>query len=114
MGRSKLTKEDKDEIRKLSKDGWNQASLAAKYDVSQMTIHRVLNPEYYARTLAQSAEYQRVNADKIRKRRSDTRRDYLLSLNQEKDAAIIERLDKEENVTEYIRSLVTTDMERKK
>lgn len=112
MGRSKLTEENKDEIRQLSKEGYSLAALAAKFDVSKQTIHRTLNPDYYTRTLEQSKEYQRTNAKQLRKKRAKSIRDYRLAFSYKNDAAVIERLDKEENVNDYIRNLVTDDIKK--
>lgn len=113
MGRSKLSEADKNEIRELSKEGYSQPALAAKYKVSKQTIHRILNPDYYAKTLERARAYQRENIEQIQERRSISRQTYLLSFSCEKDAAIIAQLDKEPNVTEYVRTLVKNDIAKK-
>lgn len=110
MGRSKLTEADKEEIRKLSKEGYSGVALAAKYDVSRQTIQRVLNPDYYAKTLEQAKEYQKENGKRIRRHRTNTRRDYYLSFNVVQDASVVKQLDKQENLNDYIRNLVTDDI----
>lgn len=113
MGRSKLTEADKNEIRKLSKEGYSRVALAAKYEVSRQTIQRVLNPEYYAKTLEQAKEYQKENGQRIRRYRTNTRRDYYLSFSLEQDAAVVVQLDKQENLNDYIRNLVADDINKK-
>lgn len=112
MARSKLTEENKNEIRRLNKEGYTQASLAELFGVSKQTIYRVINPDYYAKNLQQSIVYQRENKDRIRQRRINTRKDYFLSFNSETDAAVISQLDKQENVQDYIRILVTDDIKK--
>lgn len=112
MAKSKLTEENKKEIRRLSEEGYSRAALAAQFDVSKQTIQRILNPDYYARTLAQSKEYQRNNAKQIRKRVVSSRREYFIAFSYKNDAAVIERLDKENNVNDYIRNLVTEDINK--
>ena len=111
MGRSKLTDADRAEIRKMAKEGHSQSALAKLFGVSQMTIHRTLNPDYYARTLESSKAYQRENAEQIQERRA-SRRDYRLSLSPENDSDLIAHLDKKENVTEYIRNLLKEDLKK--
>ena len=113
MGRSKLSDKDKMQIRKLSKEGYSRAALAAMYEVSTQTIHRVMNPDYYARNLARSVHYQRENADRIQKQRASTRREYRLSFSLKNDASIVRRLDREENINDYIRMLVLEDIKKK-
>lgn len=113
MAKGKLTEQNKAEIRRLYADeGYTQDSLAVLYGVSKRTIIRVLNPEYYARELQRSIEYQRKNKTKIRQHRLDTRKDYFLSYSTERDAAVIEKLDAQENIQDYIRTLVTDDISK--
>lgn len=114
MARKRLTEDQKKEIRRLAAEGHTQSALAALFEVSTMTIHRVTNPEYYAKTLERSKEYQRENGERIRKLRNQTRRDYRISFGCKTDAAVIEQMDKQENVSEYIRTLVTDDIEKNK
>ena len=113
MGRNKLTEEDRVEIRRLFKEGHSRASLAAQFSVKPVTISRCVNPNYYRKTLDGAMEYQRENAKRIRAQEKETRRRYHLSYNLVKDAAVIQRLDQEENISDYIRALVTDDIAKK-
>lgn len=114
MARRKLSDQDKEEIRKMAAEGHTPAALALLYDVSRQTIYRTIDQDLYERTLAQSKEYYLDNTQQIREQRASARRTFLLSFHKEKDAAIIQQLDSQENVHDYIRTLVTKDMKRKK
>ena len=112
MGKSKLTEQDRKDIRKLADEGYSSAALAAKYGVSYTTIHRVLNPDYYAKGLARAIEYQKENYPAVHNRDSLNRRVYRFSFNREKDERIISQLDKQDNIHDYIRRLVIADIEK--
>lgn len=112
MGKRKLTDQDKIAIRNLFEEGNKPASIAARFGVSRQTIHRVLNPDYYERNLSQAREYHRENSEQIQKRRANRRRDYKLSFSYKSDADVIDHLDKQENVNEYIRGLVVEDIKK--
>ena len=112
MAARKLTEKDKNEIRKLSKEGHKQVALAAIFGVSVQTIYRILNPEYYAKSLARSRKYQKDNKERIQQQRYNSRRDYRLSFNLEADADIIRHLDKQENINNYIRTLISNDIKK--
>ncbi len=114
MSKGKLSEKDKKKIRRLSKEGYRPSALAAMFNVSTTTIHRVKNPVYYDNVLESSKEYQRNNATRIRRDLAKKRRNFMLSFSLENDADVIERLEAKANVNDYIRTLVRNDLNNEK
>lgn len=110
MTKSKLTEADKEKIRQLYKEGHSQTALAVLFEVSPMTIYRILNPENYRKSLERSLDYQRENLDRITQQRNATRKKYYLTFSLTKDADVIKKLDEQENTQDYIRNLITNDI----
>ena len=113
MANRKLSDQDKLEIRRLHKQGISITALAANYEVSYNTIRRVVNPELYAQQLKKTAQYQKENLQQIYEKNKMSLRSYYIQFHRNHDAEIIKHLDAQENVTQYIRDLVTEDMNKK-
>ena len=109
----RFTEEEKAEIRKAHEAGVPYKALATKHGVSSATIMRVCRPEIYKKQLAANRKYQAGNIKKINAARKVTYKNYRLSFHSDNDAAVIDHLDKQENVTEYVRQLVTSDIDGK-
>lgn len=109
----KFTEDEKEDIRKAHDAGVPYKALAVKHDVSSATIMRICRPEIYEKQLAANRKYQANNIKKINAARKVTYKNYRLSFRSDNDAAVIDHLDKQENVTDYVRQLVTSDIDGK-
>ena len=109
----RFTEEEKAEIRKAHEAGVPYKALAVKHGVSSATIMRVCRPEVYEKQLAANRKYQADNIKKINEARKVTYKNYRLSFHTDNDAAVIAHLDKQENVMDYVRQLVTGDIKGK-
>lgn len=106
----RFTEAEKAEIRSDHAAGMPYAALAAKHGVSSATIMRVCRPDVYEKQLAANRKYQADNVKKINEVRKTTYKNYRLSFHTENDAPVIEHLDKQDNVTDYVRQLVASDI----
>ena len=106
----RFTEEEKAEIQKAHDAGVPYAALAAQHGVSAATIMRICRPDIYEKQKAANRKYQSKNVKKIIDARKGVYKSYRLSLHTENDATIIKHLDKQENVTAYVRQLVTSDI----
>lgn len=106
----RFTEAEKAEIRSDHAAGMPYAALAAKHGVSSATIMRVCRPDVYEKQLAANRKYQADNVKKINEARKTTYKNYRLSFHTENDAPVIEHLDKQDNVTDYVRQLVASDI----
>lgn len=106
----RFTEDEKAEIRKAHDAGVPYAALAAKHGVSSATIMRVCRPDIYEKQKAANRKYQADNVKKIVDARKGVYKSYRLALHTENDATVISQLDKQENVTAYVRQLVTSDI----
>ena len=112
---TKLTQEQKDEILKLrNKDNMSYGALAKRFGVSSMTIMRICNPEYYERQKLANREYQKQNSEYINERRRENSRNWLLSFHVKNDREVIDFLDKQNNVQDYVRQKVFADIQHEK
>lgn len=107
---TKLTEKDKALIRKLYEQGLPQRALAARFEVSKQTITRICNPEYAERQKEANRKYQAEKGEQIRAQRAETTKNYHLVLHTVNDAPVVEQLNKQENVSGYIRQLVLQDI----
>ena len=110
MGRSKLSDEDRIQIRKLADEGVPFSKLANQFDVSFNTIKRVCRPDVYEAHKAAAKEYQGRNIQQIYRSRKAVSKRYPLNFHIINDAAIIAHLDQQDNVQGYIRTLVEKDI----
>lgn len=111
-GRSKLTPEQKEEIRKLYKTGdYSHPKLAAMYGVSKYTIFRVINDPDGAKINEQNRKYQRENYEKTSKARLENNWHYTLTINKNKDHDIIDHVRNQKNTRQYLLNLIKKDME---
>lgn len=106
----RFTEEEKAEIQKAHEAGVPYKALAVRYGVSPATIMRVCRPDTYERQLAANRKYQSDNIKKINAARKIMYKNYRLSFHSVNDAAVIDHLDKQENVTDYVRQLVIGDI----
>ena len=106
----RFTEDEKAEIRKAHDAGVPYAALAAQHGVSSATIMRVCRPDIYEKQKAANRKYQADNVKKIIDARKGVYKSYRLALHTENDAKIIKQLDKQDNVTDYVRQLVTSDI----
>lgn len=106
----RFTEEEKAEIQKAHEAGVPYKALAVRYGVSAATIMRVCRPDTYERQLAANRKYQSDNIKKINAARKIMYKNYRLSFHSVNDAAVIDHLDKQENVTDYVRQLVIGDI----
>lgn len=109
----KLTEEQKIEIRKLHDAGMPYPALAAKYNVAPATIMRACRQDLYERQKASNRKHQAENYEKIYAGLKKTYKNYRLSFHTVNDANVIEQLDKQDNVQDYVRQLVTNDIDDK-
>lgn len=108
---SKLTDEQKQTIRELHDTlGVPYKDLALQYKVHYNTILRICDPEAYAKHLATAKEYQKVNVKQIAAQRTASQRRYVCIFSTRDDEELIEHMDAQENVSKYLRGLVTQDM----
>lgn len=112
--RSKLTDEQKLEIRKLNAEGIPYSALAARFDVSYMTIMRICRPEHYEKQKASNREYQTRNAKQIVESRKGKYRYYRLAFNTENDKEVVQYLDARDNIQDYVRQHVIDDLKKEK
>ena len=112
--RSKLTEEERDEIRRLHKLKLPYAALAGKYDVSSRTISRICHPDAYERQKESNRKYQSENVGKINSKRQKNYQTYRLSFHLINDEAVIHQLSKQENVQDYVRKLIMDDIKHLK
>ena len=106
----RFTEEEKAEIRQAHDAGVPYNALAVKHGVSSATIMRVCRPELYEKQLAANRKYQADNIKKINAARKVTYKHYRLAFHADNDSAVIDHLDKKENVTDYVRHLVIDDI----
>lgn len=109
----RFTEEEKAEIRTAHEAGVPYNALAEMHGVSSATIMRVCRPDIYEKQKAANRKYQAGNVKKINEARKMTYRNYRLSFHSVNDAEVIDHLDKQENVTDYVRQLVTSDIDDK-
>jgi len=107
---AKLTEKEKALIRNLYEQGLPQRALAARFDVSKQTITRICNPEYAERQREMNRKYQAENGKQIRAQRAETSKTYRFILHTVNDAPVVEQLNKQKNVSGYIRQLVLQDI----
>lgn len=106
----RFTEAEKVEIRYKHEAGMPYAALAAKHGVSSATILRICRPDVYEKQLAANRKYQAGNVKKIVKARKGVYKSYRLAFHSENDARVIAHLDKQINVTDYVRQLVIGDI----
>lgn len=114
MRRARLTISEREEIRNLHVSGYSISNLAKLYGVSFNTIKRIVDPEAYAKHLQSASQYNSENEKRIREQRSKSLRRFGFSLHKVKDREIIDALNGQENITQYIRDLIADDIEKEK
>lgn len=114
MAKSKITEEQKAEIRRLHDEaGLSYAALAVRFDVAPITINRICKPDLAARQAAAQKEYRQKNGYAAESQVSkQTFRIYSFRCHRENDKKIIDHLDRMENYSEYLRGLIQTDMDK--
>lgn len=113
-GRKKLSDADRERIRRLHKDGLSYSAIAAQYDVDYRTISRTCNPEKYAEELKRNKEYSKKSKRKILDTRKANQRRYYLLLTRATDGDVINFLDGQGNINQYLKSLILKDMRETK
>lgn len=106
----KLMDDQKAAIEAVHDTGVPYTALAVQYGVSVATILRVYRQDTYERQKAANRRYQAANIKKITETRKVTHQNYRLSFHANSDLEVIERLNSQENVTDYIRQLVLRDI----
>lgn len=110
MRSKKLTDEQISEIRKeRSEHNTSFSILAKKYDVSANTILRICNPDKYINHLNSNKIYQEQNKEKIKDNKRTNYTRFQLLFHKINDAEVIEKLNSQNNVTEYIKTLIKKD-----
>ena len=99
--------------------GWKlmdgqKAAIEAVHDTgvpyTAVAVLRVCRQDTYERQKAANRRYQAANIKKITETRKVTHQNYRLSFHANSDSEVIERLNSQENVTDYIRQLVLRDI----
>lgn len=106
----KLTEKDKSLIKKLRDQGLPCTAIAARFDVSAQTIRRICNPDYYERQKESNRKYRAEKSKQIDAQRAESTRRYQIRFHTVNDAPVVEQLNKQENVADYIRNLVLQDI----
>lgn len=106
----KLMDDQKAAIEAAHDTGAPYTALAVQYGVSVATILRVCRQDTYERQKAANRRYQAANIKKITETRKVTHQNYRLLFHANSDSEAIERLNSQENVTDYIRQLVLRDI----
>lgn len=106
----KLMDDQKAAIEAVHDTGVPYTALAVQYGVSVATILRVCRQDTYERQKTANRRYQAANIKKITETRKVTHQNYRLSFHANSDSEVIERLNSQENVTDYIRQLVLRDI----
>jgi len=113
-GKAKLTTEQKEKIRRLrAETNLPYGALAIQFGVSAHTIMRICKPDYYDRQKAANRAYQAANLETIMANKKKTHRSYRIEFHNENDKDVIEFLDKEINIQDYIRQKVKEDILKK-
>ena len=108
---TKLTEKEKTQIRNLrDQTSLPYAAIAARFGVSERTIIRICNPEAYERQKEVNRKYQAEKGAQIRAQRAENSKRYQVIFHTVHDAPVVERLNKEKNVQDYIRQLVLRDI----
>lgn len=112
---SKLTQEQKEEIKKLREElGMPYSGLAAHYGVSSSTIMRICRPDYAEQQRKSNREYQTRNVSRITKRRKERYRIIQLKFHVTHDKDVVDFLNKQDNVQDYVRQKILEDIKQKK
>lgn len=107
----KLTPEQKAEIIRLREEHKTPYNaLAVQFGVSSQTIIRICRPEFYDRQKKANREYQGQNTEAINERRKERYRNYRLAFHTDNDGQVIEFLDKQDNIQDYVRQKVIADI----
>ena len=102
---AKLNKQQKVEIKeKYEAGGITIRGLADEYGVGATTISRIIYPEYAEK----ERESLKNRTDVSSKEKSA--KTYAVRFHSEKDAALLEKLESVDNITDYIRGLVREDI----
>ena len=112
MRRKILTEEQRNEIREAHiKDYAPYSVLAVKYNVSRNTILRICHPEKYKQQLKSNQEYRKKNKDKINENLKNNYTKYYFTVHNEIYKDIVNKLNEQENISEYLKNLVKRDIE---
>ena len=96
---------------KRSRSGWWTAIKTLLILAGLVFIAVKLYDKFVAKKQkAANRKYQADNVKKIIDARKGVYKSYRLALHTENDAKIIKQLDKQDNVTDYVRQLVTSDI----
>ena len=112
---SKLTDNQREDIRRLHNEvGVTYKDLALQFEVSYNTILRICNPDIYQKHLQGARKYQKENQKKIVDNNRAKLRRYFVVFNKQDDAEVISHIDAKENMSQYIKDLIVSDMEASK
>ena len=112
MRKKFLTQEQKKEIYLIHhEDGCPKQKLAEMYGVSYNTIRRICDPALYEEQKLANKEYKIKNKAKIRETDKNNFYRPALKFHKINDRAIIAKLESQDNLNDYIRSLIMKDIE---
>lgn len=110
---TKLTQDQKEEIKKLREElRMPYNGLAAHFGVSSSTIMRICRPDYAEQQKKSNREYQARNLSRITERRKERYRIIQLKFHLEHDKDVVEFLNKQDNVQDYIRKKILEDIKQ--
>lgn len=106
-----LTESQKEEVRiRYANEKITYAALAAEYGVHQNTIIRICNPEYHQRTLAGNRKYFADHKKEAIESHESRYRNFHIAFYHGKDDELIAFLEKQKNVTDYVRQCILRDI----
>ena len=109
--RSRLSEADKILIKKLrNEERIPYAAIAANFGVSSATINRICNPDLAARQAEANRQYRARNKAKDLENQRKKYRNYRIRFHRDNDKEVIEHLDKQENVLDYVRQLILKEI----
>ena len=111
-GKKKIPVEAHEQIQKLNEAGMSYAALAAEYNVDARTISRICKPEKYNKEKERMRQYYKGSSTSIINTRKENQRVFRLVLSRSKDGDIISFLESKENINDYLRTLIRSDMEQ--
>ena len=112
MRKKFLSVEQKEEIyQKHHRDGYPLKNLAVMYDVSFNTVYRICNPEIYEAQKLKNKEYRLKNKEKIKLTEKNNYYSPKIKFHTINDKEIIEKLKEQDNLNNYIRTLILKDIE---
>ena len=112
MTKSRFTEKEKAYIRSLhDESGLSYHTIAAQYGVSTATINRICRPALAAKQAAFNKQVRSKYAAREAEIAKVRNKRFSLTFHRTNDSAVIEQLEKQENINDYVRNLILRDIE---